>query len=59
MDVSDVATRTVNIPMVGIQDDIDIPDLAAKILQVAIVTVFVYMLATIARFRKTEKILSK
>ncbi len=50
-----VATRTVSIPMVGIQDDVGTPDLAAKILQVAIVAVSVYMLATIARFRKTEK----
>jgi hypothetical protein len=50
-----VATRTVNIPMVGIQNDLGMPDLTAKTLQVAIVAVSAYMLATIARFRKTEK----
>lgn len=54
-----VATRTVNIPMVGIQDDVGMPDLTAKTLQVAIVAVSAYMLATIARFRRTEKSLSK
>jgi multisubunit Na+/H+ antiporter MnhC subunit len=55
-----VATRTVNIPMVGIQDDVGMPDITAKTLQVAIVAVSAYMLATIARFRKTEKkLLSK
>lgn len=54
-----VATRTVNIPMIGIQDDVGTPDLTAKILQGAIVAVSAYMLATIARFRKTEKSLSK
>ena len=54
-----VATRTINIPMIGIQDDVGTPDLTAKILQGAIVAVSAYMLATIARFRKTEKSLSK
>jgi len=54
-----VATRTINIPMIGIQEDIGTPDLTAKILQGAIVAVSAYMLATIARFRKTEKSLSK
>ncbi|TBR10102.1 MAG: hypothetical protein EPO62_03825 [Candidatus Nitrosotenuis sp.] len=54
-----VATRTINIPMIGIQDDIGTPDLTAKVLQGAIVAVSAYMLATIARFRKTEKSLSK
>lgn len=54
-----VATRTINIPMIGIQDDIGTPDITAKILQGAIVAVSAYMLATIARFRKIEKSLSK
>jgi hypothetical protein len=54
-----VATRTLNIPMVGIQDDVGMPDITAKVLQGTIVTVSAYMLATIARFRKTEKSLSK
>lgn len=54
-----VATRTINIPMIGIQDDVGTPDLTAKVLQGTIVVVSAYMLATIARFRKTEKILSK
>ncbi len=54
-----VATRTVNIPMIGIQDDVGTPDLTAKVLQGTIVAVSAYMLATIARFRKTEKSLSK
>lgn len=50
-----VATRTINIPMIGIQDDVGTPDITAKVLQGAIVAVSAYMLATIARFRKTEK----
>ena len=54
-----VATRTINIPMIGIQNDVGTPDITAKVLQGAIVTVSAYMLATIARFRKTEKSLSK
>lgn len=54
-----IATRTINIPMIGIQDDVGAPDLTAKVLQGAIVAVSAYMLATIARFRKTEKSLSK
>lgn len=54
-----VATRTINIPMIGIQDDVGTPDITAKVLQGAIVAVSAYMLATIARFRKTEKSLSK
>ena len=45
--------------MIGIQDDVGTPDLTAKVLQGAIVAVSAYMLATIARFRKTEKSLSK
>ena len=53
------ATRTVNIPMIGIQDDVGMPDITAKILQGAIVAVSSYMLVTIARFKKTEKSLSK
>ncbi len=54
-----VATRIVNIPMIGIQDDIGTPDITAKVLQGAIVAVSAYMLATIAKFRRTEKSLSK
>lgn len=54
-----VATRTINIPMIGIQNDIGTPDLTAKVLQGAIVAVSAYMLATITRFRKTEKSLPK
>ena len=51
-----VATRTVNIPIIGIQDDVGTSDLTAKALQIAIVVVSTYMLTTIARFRRTEKI---
>ena len=51
-----VATRTVNMPMIGIQDDVGTSDLIAKALQIAIVVVSAYMLTTIARFRRTEKI---
>ncbi|HSA98332.1 MAG TPA: hypothetical protein VLF17_04565 [Candidatus Nitrosotenuis sp.] len=54
-----VATRTINIPMIGIQDDVGTPDLTAKVLQGAIVAISAYMLAMIARFRKTEKSLAK
>ena len=54
-----VATRAINIPMIGIQNDVGTSDITAKVLQGAIVAVSAYMLATIARFRKTEKSLSK
>lgn len=54
-----VATRTINIPMIGIQDDVGTPDITAKILQGTIVAISAYMLAMIARFRKTEKSLAK
>lgn len=50
-----VATRTVDIPMIGIQDDVGTPDITAKALQGAIVAVSAYMLVRIAKFRKTEK----
>lgn len=51
-----VATRTVNIPMVGLQDDVGIQDLTAKTLQGAIVAISGFMLFAISKHRKTEQL---
>lgn len=49
-----VATRTVNIPMIGLQDDIGAPDITAKILQGVIVAISAFMIIAISRKMKKE-----
>lgn len=51
-----VATRTVDLPLVGLQTDIGVQDMMAKILQGAIVAMSALMLLSIARQRKAEKL---
>lgn len=51
-----VATRTVNIPMIGLQDDVGVQDLTAKVLQGAIVSISGFMLFAISKHRKAEKL---
>ena len=51
-----VATRTVNIPMIGLQDDVGIQDLTAKTLQGAIVAISGFMLFAISKHRKAEQL---
>jgi len=51
-----VATRTVNIPMIGIQDDVGAQDVTAKILQGVIVGLAGFMLFAISKQRKAQKL---
>lgn len=51
-----VATRTINIPMIGLQDDVGVPDITAKALQGAIVAIAGFMLFAISRQRKAQKL---
>ena len=51
-----VATRTVNIPMIGLQDDVGVEDLTAKVLQGAIVAISGFMLFAISKHRKKEQL---
>ena len=51
-----VATRTVNIPMIGLQDDVGLEDMTAKILQGAIVAISGVMLFAISKHRKAEQL---
>lgn len=51
-----VATRTVNIPMIGLQDDVGLEDLTAKVLQGAIVAISGFMLFAISKHRKKEQL---
>lgn len=51
-----VATRTINIPMIGLQDDVGVQDLTAKILQGTIVVVSGFMLFVMAKHKKTAKL---
>ncbi len=45
-------TRTINIPTIGLQPDIGIIDIAAKVVQVGIVTISSYLIITVVRRRK-------
>lgn len=51
-----VATRTLNLPMIGLQDDIGFTDIASKVLQGAIIATSVYMIPIITKTRKAEKL---
>ncbi|HIH07025.1 MAG TPA: hypothetical protein HA236_01995 [Candidatus Nitrosotenuis sp.] len=51
-----VATRTIDIPMVGLQEDVGAPDITAKVLQGAIVALAGFMLFAISKQRKTQKL---
>lgn len=51
-----VATRTVDLPIVGLQTDVGIQDTLAKVLQGIIVAMSGYMLLSIARHRKITKL---
>lgn len=51
-----VATRTLNIPMIGLQDDVGLPDIASKVLQGTIVAASAYMIPIITKTRKAEKL---
>ena len=50
------ATRIVDIPMVGLQDDIGTPDITAKILQGIIVAIAGFMLFAISKQGKAQKL---
>ncbi|MFM7862530.1 MAG: hypothetical protein ACKO7Y_07335 [Candidatus Nitrosotenuis sp.] len=51
-----VATRTVEIPMIGLQDDVGVPDVTAKILQGVIVALAGFMLFAISKQGKAKKL---
>lgn len=51
-----VATRTVDLPLVGLQTDIGIQDTLAKVLQGTIVAISGFMLFSIAKHRKVSKL---
>ncbi len=51
-----IATRTVNIPMIGIQDDVGAPDLTVKALQGTIVAMAGFMLFAISKHKKAQKL---
>lgn len=51
-----VATRTVEIPMIGLQDDVGVPDVTAKILQGVIVALAGFMLFAISKQGKAQKL---
>jgi hypothetical protein len=48
-----ILTRTINIPSIGIQDDIGVPDVLTKVMQAAIVALSVYILVSLTK-RKTS-----
>jgi uncharacterized membrane protein YkvI len=55
-----IATRTINIPNIGIQDDIGTLDIVTKLLQAAIVSISLYILIKLtARNRRHGVMLSK
>lgn len=51
-----VVTRTVDLPLVGLQTDIGIQDTLAKVLQGTIVAISGFMLFSIAKHRKISKL---
>lgn len=51
-----IATRTVSIPMVGLQDDVGVLDLTAKTLQGIIVAIAGFMLFAISKQRRAQKL---
>lgn len=51
-----VATRTINIPMIGLQDDVGVQDMIAKILQGSIVAMSGFMLFVISKHKKAEQL---
>lgn len=51
-----VATRTISIPMIGLQDDVGVEDLTAKVLQGAIVAISGFMLFAISKHRRKEQL---
>ncbi|NDB52092.1 MAG: hypothetical protein EB161_08120 [Nitrosopumilaceae archaeon] len=51
-----IATRTVEIPMIGLQDDVGVPDVTAKILQGVIVALAGFMLFAISKQGKAKKL---
>jgi low temperature requirement protein LtrA len=48
-----ILTRTINIPSIGIQDDIGVTDVLTKVMQAAIVALSVYILVSLTK-RKTS-----
>jgi quinol-cytochrome oxidoreductase complex cytochrome b subunit len=54
-----IATRTINIPYIGLQDDIGTLDIVTKLLQAAIVAISIYLLIKITRNRHQGAILNK
>ena len=51
-----VLSRTVDMPLVGQQDDIGFIDLGSKVLQIAIISASMYIVTTIRREKKTSLI---
>ena len=48
-----IMTRTINIPSIGIQDDVGVTDILTKVMQAAIVALSVYILVSLTK-RKTS-----
>jgi hypothetical protein len=48
-----IMTRTINIPSIGIQDDVGITDILTKVMQAAIVVLSLYVLVSL-RKRKSQ-----
>ena len=51
-----IATRTADLPVIGLQTDIGIQDMTAKILQGIVVALAGFMLFAITKQRKTQKL---
>lgn len=49
-----VSTRTINIPSIGLQDDVGTMDILAKVLQAAIAAISAYILMTLMRKRPSS-----
>jgi heme exporter protein D len=45
-------TRTINIPSIGIQDDVGVTDVLTKVMQAAIVALSVYILVSLTKRKK-------